>query len=337
MTKRPVKLLPIWIAISAVLLIAGIVLVAVLGFNHSVERPQSKSFEVEYDVVVEVTENAADTLKDICDDALAKNGIDVLDFQSTKTVNLNNATQTGGGKLVYSVSGAVSAAKLESAKAAVEGSLDKLPEAAQLYVSYHTATDQTFYEAAWRGAIAIAVGAIVALIYVGVRFGIGAALTGLTVCAHDVLVTLAIFAITRIPVYYFAPMLIGAVAAVSSLAAWLVQCMKMRTNFKDPAYAALSAEDAVEASSNTARKTILLLAACLGAVLVVLGIALAVSGAAIGAILLPFTLLVPVAVSLYSSLLFGPALHVHVKARFDKLNFKRKKRYVGKEKTERDA
>ena len=333
MTKRPVKLLPVWIAVSSVLILAGIILFALLGFNNSAERPDKVTFEVEYDVVVD-TEGKLGELQDVCEGIFKGNGLSVVEFQNVQSIDVSSGSPTTGGKLVYTFSSNADKSKLALAKYAVEGYVASLPETAQVYVDIHTSNNTVFTEAAWRGALGIAVGAVVALIYVGIRFGIGSALTGLTVCAHDVLLSLSILAITRIPVYYFAPVIIGAIAAFVSLFAWLVQCIKMRENFKDPSYAQLGAEEAVEQSSKTAHKTIYMISGALAAVLVIVGIALAIAGSAMGAIVLPFACLLPVGVSMYSSLLFGPALHVHVKAAFDKLNAKRK-RYFGKAKAEK--
>ena len=55
MNKR-CKLLPVWLAVSAVILIAGIVLFALLGFNTSLDRPAYKTVDVSYNVVVELSE-----------------------------------------------------------------------------------------------------------------------------------------------------------------------------------------------------------------------------------------------------------------------------------------
>ena len=44
------KLLPIWAAISAVLIIAGIVLMALLGFNTALDQPEHKTFDVYYNL-----------------------------------------------------------------------------------------------------------------------------------------------------------------------------------------------------------------------------------------------------------------------------------------------
>ena len=52
------KLLPIWAAISAVLIIGGIVLMALLGFNTALDQPEHKTFDVYYNVVVDLNEGA---------------------------------------------------------------------------------------------------------------------------------------------------------------------------------------------------------------------------------------------------------------------------------------
>ncbi len=334
MTKRPIKMLPIWIAVSSVIILAGILLFALLGFNHSAERGNNKTFEVEYDVVVDTAENGIESLKDACETAFKASGISYGDYQQAAKIDANTGSETVGGKLIYTFSVGVSDEALAKAKAAVESFANETFEDAQVYADYHVSYNTVFTDAAWRAAIAVAVGLVVALIYVGIRFGVGAALTGLTLTVHDVLVALSLLAILRIPVYTFAPIVVGAVAAFASLFMWVLQCMKMRENFKSAEYGAYSAEEAVEASSKTAEKAIYIAAGALGIVLVIFTVALAIAGSQLGAILLPLVCLFPVGVSVYSSLLFGPALHVPVKTAFDKFNSKHKRRF-GKAKADK--
>ena len=54
MTKRlkSLKLWPIFVAVSAVVILAGVILYALFGFNVSAEKPEYKTFEVQYNVVV---------------------------------------------------------------------------------------------------------------------------------------------------------------------------------------------------------------------------------------------------------------------------------------------
>ncbi|MDE6676437.1 MAG: hypothetical protein K2K12_01825 [Clostridia bacterium] len=336
MTKRPIKMLPIWIAISSVIILAGIILFALLGFNTSADRNDRKTFEVEYDVEVEIAENGIKMLQDACEAAFKTNGISYFTQQDAKT-------ETVGGKLIYTFSANTSDTALGQAKAAVESfaketfadkdATEENEDIPHVYVGYHVSYNKSFTEAAWRGAVAVAVGAVVALVYVAIRFGIGSALTGLTLCVHDVLFSLGILAITRIPVLGFVPVIVGAVAAFSSLLMWLIQCMKMRESFKNQPET-VSAEEAIELSSKSAQKTIYFAAAGIAIALAIFTVALAIGSGSIGAILFPLVCIIPVGVSVYSSLLFGPALHVPVKTAFDKFKSKHKRRF-GRAKAEK--
>lgn len=326
MTKRPTKLLSVWIAISSVILIAGIVLFILMGFNMAPEARNNKTVEVSYGVAVEIETGAQEKLEAACEKAFDANGLKPIHQNVVKEIDSNSGSVTGDKKLVYTFSASADGAALEAARAAIDAAKAEFPTTADIYVSVHGGEGSLLGESIWRGAIALAVGAIVVLVYIAVRFGVGAALTGLTACVHDSFVTLAVLAIARIPVYAFAPLLYAGVAAVVSLLLWLVQCIKMRENFKEPSYKSLSAEEAVAESGRTALGWILGIGGALALAVAVCG---GVATAGVRTSLLP--VLVPIAVALYSSLLFAPALHVHVKAAFDKRKLKNK-RYIGKAK-----
>lgn len=328
MTKRPTKLLPVWLAVFATFLIAGIVLFALLGFNFSPEARDNKTVEVSYGVAVEIAENGEENLEDVCEKAFDANGLKPIHENRVSEIDSNSGSATGDKKLVYTFSGDVSDEALQAARAAIDGAKAQFPATSDIFVSVHGGEGSVFGESIWRGAVALAVGAIVVLVYIGIRFGVGAALTGLTVCAHDVLFTLALFAVTRIPVYAFAPLLYAGVAAVVSLILWMMHCIKMRDNFKEPSFKSLSAEEAVAQSVKTSRPWVIGIVISLAAAIVLLG---GIATAGVRLFLLPA--LIPVAVALYSSLLFAPALHVPVKAAFDKRKLSRK-RYNAKSKKE---
>lgn len=332
MTKRPAKLLSVWIAVSSVIIIAGIVLFAILGFNFSAEKSENRKFEVRYDVVAQITEGALDKIEDACDKAFKDNNLTVTGFNNVEEVEEANGSKTGNGQFVYTFAPNASVEALQKAKTQVEAEIAALQlKTDELFVSIHQSEEQPFNEAMWRGAIAIAVGAIVALIYIAIRFGLGAALTGLVKAVHDVFLTLSVFAIARIPMYAFAPLLFGAVAAALSLILWLVQCIKMRENFKEPSFAGMSAEEAVWASSQTATKPLIGVIVAFAAIIAVCG---GFASAGVRLFLLP--MLLPLGVATYSAFLLAPALHVYVKAAFDKRKAK-KSGYVGKEKTAKPA
>lgn len=338
MNKRS-RLLYVWAAVSAVLLIAGIVLLAVLGFNNALDKPVSKTVDIRYNVLLEISEENKQALADASEAAFAANGISYEEKTALEgQADPNSSTQgsffaTGNDfTLRYTFGAGVSDEALQTSADAIRTALSgEAFSGAALTVTVHTLKAQSFGDAAWRAAIAIAVGAVVALIYVAVRFGVGCALTGLAAAVNDAVLTLAFFAITRIPVYAFAPWLYAAVAAAASLGLWLVRCMKLRENAKDPAFSALSAEDAVGEACRATDRTVLILAGCLLAVFALCAAFMASGGGAAvfaGA-------LVPAAASLYSGMLLAPALHVRVKGAFDRFKAKHV-RHTGKKRVARE-
>ncbi len=311
---KTVKLLPVWAAVSSALIVAGLILFLLLGFNVSPEYKQAKRVEVKYDTVVTIAENAEEDLRTICETAFDQKGVRYGEVRFYE--------ETGGGVLEYTFADTVSKDDLNAAKETVESALaEKYPDA-DAFVTVHETKAESFYQADWRGAVALAVGCVVALVYLGVRFGVSSAATGLIACAHDVLLSLALFAILRIPVYADTPLLIGGIAAVLSLIFWTVVCAKMRSNFRTPDYFGLSVSEAVEQSLGTS------VAPVLGAALVP-ALAFVVFGALAtpGVRLFFLPALIPVAVCIYSSLVLAPAVHALMRKTVGPV--KKNKRYEG--------
>lgn len=331
---RPVKLLPIWIAVSSVIILAGIILCAVLGFNYAAERPESKTFEVSYDIFIDIGYDEESNkayvtqLEDACEAAFTANGLSYSDRTTQE-----NPQMAGSKKIVYTFSASASDDGLKQAKAAVDKyvATEYADVENIVQVDYHTVENLAFHEADWRGAVALIVAAVLALVYVGVRFGVSSALTGLIACAHDTLFTLALFAILRIPMFAVSPLLLAGVAAVSSMILWLVQCVRMREAFKDPAAVSQDVKETVEESCMSSWKIVLFIAAALASVVVITGL---VATASVRLLVLPA--LLPVAVSVYSSLLLAPAVHAPMRKSFSRFTVT-KKRYVGKKKAEEQA
>ncbi len=277
MTKRlkSLKLWPLFVAVSAVVILAGIILYALLGFNVAAEKPSYKTFEVQYNVVVELNDKEED-VKDVCKGAFTENG---LSYESEKVYDEVSGSMnltTGSKRLVYEFKASADDTALAKAKTAVEERLVfKNAEGDDLgvekTVTVNTVKGTTFREQAWRAAVAIAVGAVVVLVYMGFRFGWASALSGLVGMVNATFFTLGIFAITRIPVFAVAPLLYAAIAAISFVLLWLLHCMKMRDNFKDPEFARLDAHEAVAASLKTSDKFVYFTAGALGIAVVLLG------------------------------------------------------------------
>ncbi len=327
-TKRPFKLLPVWLAISAAVIIAGIILMCILGFNTSPDREKSYLVEVRYDVSVQISPEKVEKLESICDGALG--GVKVLDENEGYDSTLDMAY------LSYTLPADTSAEALTSVQDKITADIAaaELLSGAEIRVESHAVESLggLYYESIWRGAVALTVGVVVGLIYIGVRFGVGCAVTGLCLAAHDAAFTLSLFAITRIPTYFYAPLLFATIAAVFSLVFWLLHCMKLRDAKQDPALRSLDAADAVAYAWEGSWKKIVILAA---AGIAIFAIAGGIAAAGVRLFLMPAVL--PVAVAAYSSLLLGPSLHIPVKAAFDKFAAKHKPRYFGKKKAEKAA
>ncbi len=329
MTKRPLKLLPVWLAISAVIIVAGIILMSLLGFNTAPERAKSYSFEVRYDVSVEIDPQKVSALEGICEQQFEAHNVSAAARQDGNDVTYNMTVIT------YVFSGDTSADALKLAKKGIDDAIKANAGLSEALISvdyYELSNVGGFaYDATWRGALGLTVGAIVALVYIGIRFGVGNAVTGLVLCAHDVAFTLSFLAIARIPTYTFAPLLFAAIAAVFSVVFWLIHCAQLRDAKKDAALRNLPSADAVSYAWENSWKKILIIAAA--------GIAMfAVAGglAAAGVRLALLPAMISVAVAAYSSVLLGPALHIHIKGAFDKF-FAKHKRYSGKKKAENRA
>ncbi len=324
MMSKKIKFLPIWAAVAAVILIAGVVLMAVLGFNASAALPENKAVEVGYNIVVSNSDELTGKLDEVCESAFEANGVRVL--KEEKGTGMSSSQDWTVNRYLFDAN--VSDETLEKVKTAIEG---KLPEAitnangsAEVRVDIHTNSAFSFNEPVWRGAVAVAVGAIAALIYLGIRFGVGCALTGLVSAAAGGVLPVCLVAITRIPVYAEAPMFYAAIGAFVAVLLWMLQCMKLR-ELKKNSPRPLGAEEAVEVAFRGALPATVAFGASVAAVLLVVG---AVATAGVRMLVLPA--LLSVVCAGFASLLLAPALHVPVRAAFEKLAARRKPRYAGK-------
>lgn len=317
------KGLPVYAVISAVVIIAGLILCILLNFNYT--SSAGRRVEVTYDAVVSIAEKE-DELDSMCESAFRENGLSYSSKQTGVELDSQSLGETGVKAIVYNFSQNVSENALKNAAETIRTRAAGNYADAEINVSVHSAEGTQFYEAIWRGAIALAVAAIVALVYIGIRYGVACALAGLVAVLNDVLFTVGLFAIVRIPVYAYAPLLFAGLAAVLSLIFWTIQCFKLKENSKDPSYENLSSADAVDKSCRSSFKSVLLLAVPVFAAFAVIGLA-----AAAGTRLFFLSALIPIAVALYSSLLLAPTVLVPLKAKFDRLKASRK-RYTGKQK-----
>lgn len=319
---KPWKFLPIWLAVSAVLIVAGIILTALLGFNVSAQ--QTTQLEVRYNIVVINDEDMQNTLDSYCMEAFEEFKVSPCNVQEVKgtgeTQDRNAFIYTFTQKVPVATQGKI---KTEIASK-IAANRDLSGDYVDIYTVWHTENVASGASYVWRGAIAV--GIVAALIYVGFRFGVGCALTGLAVSLDGALLPVALLAITRIPVYAAAPVWYAAVGAVLSLAFWLIYCIKLRTVRKE-SETPVDADTAVETAY---RGTWLQILVSAGIVAVIVLLAGLIASAGVRAMALP--LLLSVVSAVYSVLLLGTAVQLPVRRAFDKLSRSNKTKYVGKEK-----
>ena len=322
---------PLFVAVSAVVIIAGIILYALMGFNTTAEKPEYKEFVVQYDVVA-VINNQEDKIQDVCEGVFKEKSLS-YESKAVRDVVSDAGIESGARQLIYVFDCSTSDATLAAAKTAAEAKLvftnDKGDElSVQKTVTVNTVESKMFYEASWRAAVGIAVGAVVALIYIGVRFGVASALSGLVGCVNAAFFTLGLFAITRIPVFTLGPLLYAAIAMISFILMWMLHCMKMRDNFKDPEFAKYDAGEAVALSLLTSDKFVYGTAGAFAIVIALIG---AVT-ASTSMMLLVLPALAAVCAGLYSAALFAPSVHVPFKRSIDKYKKRHVRTYSGKKK-----
>lgn len=338
MTKRlkSLKLWPLYVAVSAVVIIAGIILYALLGFNTATK--DYKTFEVQYNVVVGLNNKEGDVQK-ICEDAFQENGLTYESKNVYNEVSSTNNMNTTNMTLVYEFPANASDEALNTAKAAAEekfvfttaeGTL--IDVESTVSVNAISIASDLYFEEGWRAAVAIAVGAVVALVYIGIRFGVPCALSGLVGMVNSVFFTLGLLAIVRLRMIAVAPLIYAAIAAIGFALFWLLHCMKMRENFKDPAFSKFEAGEAVAQSLKTSDKLVYFTAGAIGIALLVVG-----ALAAAGVRLLVLPALIAVAASLYSASLLAPSVHIYCKRTFDKIKKSKVRTYSGKKKAKTET
>ena len=327
---KSLKLWPLYLAVSAVVILAGIILYALMGFNTAMDKAEYKTFEVRYNVVA-VINNKEEEVQKVCEDAFQANGLSYSAKNVYSDVAGSTNLETGGKRLVYEFAASTADTALAAAKTTAESKLafkgaDGEDLAVEMNVTVNTVKGQSFYEASWRAAVAIAVGAVVVLVYLGVRFGVASALSGLVGMVNATFFTLGVFAVFRIPVYSAAPLLYAAIAAIAFTLLWLLHCMKMRDNFKDPDFGKYDAASAVASSLLTSDKTVYWTAGAFALAIALVGAVTA--STAMMALVLPA--LVAVCAGLYSAALFAPSVHVPCKCAIDKFKSRKTPTYQGK-------
>lgn len=296
----------ICLAVSLALIVAGAFVFGFLGFNPDSTTKDYTVIEVSDSGYMSLQDNFRTGLQDLCADRIEAE-YDVADVRYTES------TSAGGVIEFILRSGMPTQEFLDTLRSDIAASGIEGIDVADVSVSVHSVENEEYTRYIWRTAIAGGVALVILFAYVAIRFKVGMGVSALVAAVHDVLLTLAVVALLRIPA---GVALIG-VAAFSLLLSAILNLTvlgRMRSDFRSQPEG-LSARDAVAQSVASSRKNVLLVAVILAAAWVVFG----VIGAIVGMDLLTIMLcaLMSVVVSTYSSLIFMPALYACIKEKSD--------------------
>ena len=300
--------LKLWTLLGVVLIVAGIVIAAVFGFNADTTASDYKTLSVKLDSYE--TGARVERIDEICTGEIDKAGLTVLYSQKNEFSN-------SSCEMLYVFSEDVTTEKLDALKNAVSAVLETESGSGVLYNTfvYATAGDEVVSSVLpegylWRAALAAAVALVLEFVYVSVRYKLNMGVTATVSSLMAVLLTVALTALVRIPVTTFVAYA-AAFAMLYSMATGLVIFSRMRSAFKSDEYKEKSAEEAI--ASSVPAKGILFFAAACAVALVLVG---AIATAAVR--WFAVTAFLGLLAATFSSLLFLPAMYLPLKKSADK-------------------
>lgn len=304
------KKLPVWIAVSAVIMAIGLILFFVLGFNLSSQETDKKSVAVTYDSYITIDDKLVDEVEEICNDIFESKNLSVkYTYKSTVSV---------GGTLEFVFDADTDSSALEAAKDAILSSLESSSgelSNATYEGAVHVYASESFYSNVWRGAIACAAVVLFAFVYVSIRYKLSMGAVVAITAVHDVALVLALSIICRIGVTS-SFMAVVAFALVYSVLNSCAVFSEIRKCLKDENVKQLSAEEAESVIDSATKKVSVRIAVLTFAALAVLALFTIIFSK--GMFLLAIPAILSVAVSAYSSCIFVPALYTPFKAAADK-------------------
>ena len=315
--SKPVskKRLFVCLAVSLVILIAGAFLFGFMGFNPDSTMDDYNMIEVSDYLSFrnEAAGEDTESLYDFCRGKLEEANFRIVDERATESTALGNSVE-------FVISGSSEEelqAFVSQLQQAIADQFGEYGDSAVVTVAYHSVENQPYYEFIWRTA----------------KVGMG--VTALIAAVHDVLLTLAVVALLRIPA---GVTLIG-VAAFSLLLSAVLNLIvfgKMRRDFRSEDRKNLPAREGVALAVKDSLKNVLIVCILLAALTVCMGAV----GAFIGFDLLSVMLstLMAIVVSAYSSLFLSPAIYACIKERSDANRAKKAKyNYASEKKQEKAA
>ena len=313
------KFLIVASCIMAVLLVAALVFSCVLMLNYGATTDDRATVTVTVDDYYFNTN--LDKVKEVCDDA----------FGGAKVEYVYEGVMSGDSELVYVFDKTTDVSKLETAlKTAVETQMQeggKLADATRISVTSNLESNEPKIPLAYgyRAVGAIALFAVLAFLYVALRFRLNMGVAALVSVLLGAILSTSLVLVTRLPItgatFYAiaASVLVTAIFAVFTLS-------RLRAALKEENNADKSEEELIV--SSVAAKEIVILASTLGAALIIVG---AIATAVVRWFAL--TSLVCLIAATFIGLFFLPALYLPMlKAQRRKAAESSKSGYVGAKK-----
>lgn len=304
MTK---KSLLISLIVSLALIIAGAFIAGFLGFNPDSTTKDYAVIEVSDSGYMSLEEDFRNQLQDFCQKKIEAK-------YAVADTKYSESTSAGGSIEYVLTSGTPNNEFLLSLRTSIDESGIEGIETAGVSVSLHFVENHAFTEYIWRTAIGMGVALVLLFVYVAIRFKVGMGVSALIAAIHDVLLTLAVIALLRIPAG-IALIGVAAFSLLLSIVLNLIVFGRMRADFRADEKDAIPAKEAVSGSVSASLKNVLTISIALAAAIVLFG----VIGAIIGIDLLTIMLcaLMSVVVSTYSSLILTPAIYARMKEKSD--------------------
>lgn len=303
----------ILIIVSSIVLAIGLMVglicqfVADGFFNYGGDYSSYKSVTVSYSV----SDFSQEDMTEICDNAFSTAGV------SNYAHTAGNISNTKG-ELVYKFSLSTDDTALENAVVIIEGKIADVVKDEFSSATPAVHVDKTLLgggKALSMCAIAVAVLVVLHFAYFAIRYKLTAALGAVLADVHNLLLFLALLAITRIPlgssVFAFA-----ALTVLITVIGTSFLFDRVRKNSKDEALSKLSAFEITDLSANESLKMNIILPACLAGAALLMFVLLSISSLSPLAVMSPvLCALISFVTCAYGTTMFTPSVF----SRFKKL------------------
>lgn len=315
MMKTNSRKLPVFIAIWAVIILAGlaILLIPSLRFNMASSVSDNNSLIVSYDLAGTLGENE-DAIGEICKDAFKANDVNYIDYDIRST--------STDGEMEFKVSDKITAETLNKIGEEIVKKISENENLSTVTCNYQIAYNETYLPHSYisRAVISTVVILVVAGVYVFIRYNFSMGVATLVAGLADVLVMLALTLIFRVPVT--SSLAVAAVmAALLSVVCSLVKFGGMRPLLKSEEYSELSPAEAVDKASAATKGTWIFGCVAFGFFLALGVVGFFMSGTTI--LLFAASGMLSVIASLYSSNFVSPAIVAAMKEKGKAMKEKR--------------